>query len=41
METMFGKDLANSREVTLADWRARGVGDRTKEVAARIWGYWL
>ena len=41
MQDMFAADLAASDPVTLQDWEARGVGDRARELAARLWEYWL
>jgi cardiolipin synthase len=41
METMFAQDLAASDALTLEKWRARPLGNRVKEMAARVWGYWL
>jgi cardiolipin synthase A/B len=36
MEVQFQKDILASREITLADWRHRGVGERFDEFRARI-----
>ena len=41
MNTMFEKDLAASRRITLESWRERPIMLRVKEQAARIWVYWL
>ena len=41
MNTMFEKDLAASRRITLESWRDRPITLRVKEQAARIWVYWL
>jgi cardiolipin synthase len=37
MNALFDKDLANSTQITLEDWRSRGLGDRLRESAARAW----
>lgn len=36
MEAMFGDDLVESKEITLAAWRERGVGERVHEWWARL-----
>jgi cardiolipin synthase len=41
MRTAFQEDQANSNEVTLQQWRRRSLLVRAKELAARIWEYWL
>jgi cardiolipin synthase len=41
MENAFREDLRNSKEVTLAAWKDRGVVTRMKEWAAKWWDYWL
>lgn len=41
MLTMFEKDLALSKLVTLEEWRNRSFTLRLKEMAARVWAYWL
>ena len=41
MEAMFERDFAASQPITLAQWRKRPLMHRAKEVAARIWAYWL
>jgi cardiolipin synthase len=41
MQAMFDADLAASRTIALDTWDQRPLGDRMKEFAARIWGYWL
>jgi cardiolipin synthase len=38
---MFEEDLAASDQVTLENWQRRPVGFRAKELAARLWEYWL
>jgi cardiolipin synthase A/B len=34
---VFAKDLANSKQVTLEEWRHRDFSDRIKEVSSRAW----
>jgi cardiolipin synthase len=41
MQTMFDADLAASEPITLEQWKQRPLGDRVKEIAARVWEYWL
>ena len=41
VKAMFDKDLAESDEVTLEEWRRRSLGLRLKETFSRIWEYWL
>jgi cardiolipin synthase A/B len=41
METMFSRDVAESKEITLEAWQRRPLGVRMKEIAARVWEYWL
>jgi cardiolipin synthase A/B len=41
MRAVFKRDLALSEEVTLAEWRRRGVDARFKELLGRMWEYWL
>jgi cardiolipin synthase len=41
MQTMFDADLAASEPITLEQWKRRPLGDRVKEIAARVWEYWL
>ncbi len=41
MQTMFETDLASSNLITLEQWERRSIGLRLKEMAARIWEYWL
>jgi hypothetical protein len=37
MNTVFEKDLKYSTPITREDWANRGVEDRAKEAAARVW----
>jgi cardiolipin synthase A/B len=41
MQAMFDADLAASNAVTLQQWQDRPVTARVKEMAARLWEYWL
>ena len=41
LEALFRRDLAAADEITLPDWRARGLGSRVKEAFARLWAYYL
>jgi cardiolipin synthase len=41
METMFGKDLAESEAITVERWQHRPWMSRVKEWAARFGAYWL
>jgi cardiolipin synthase A/B len=41
MNAIFQKDLANSGEITLADWHARPIQERLKEACARAWSRFL
>jgi cardiolipin synthase len=41
MRAAFETDLAFSRPITLEEWAQRSLSDRLKEMAARIWEYWL
>ncbi len=41
MQAMFETDLASSSLITLEQWQQRSIGLRLKEMAARIWEYWL
>jgi cardiolipin synthase len=41
MRAAFETDLVSSRPITLEEWAQRSLSDRLKEMAARIWEYWL
>ncbi|QJE03638.1 cardiolipin synthase [Massilia forsythiae] len=41
MESAFNEDLKDSREVTLEQWRHRPWGDRIREWASSLAGYWI
>ena len=41
LQALFARDLAESSEVTLDAWRARGLRLRLKEALSKAWEYWL
>ena len=41
MQAMFEADLAASDRITLESWQQRSLDHRVKELAARVWEYWL
>jgi cardiolipin synthase len=41
MEAMFDADISASDLITLDEWKDRPLGDRARELAARVWKYWL
>ncbi len=41
MEAMFGKDLADSDQITLKEWKKRSLAQRVKEKISRSVAYWL
>ncbi|MEO7344235.1 MAG: phospholipase D-like domain-containing protein, partial [Methylotenera sp.] len=41
MQLTFEKDLTSSKLITLEAWRARSIGARVKERAARLWARFL
>jgi cardiolipin synthase A/B len=41
VQAMFDKDLADSDEITLAQWQGRALHWRIKERLSRVWEYWL
>jgi cardiolipin synthase len=41
VQAMFDRDLVMSDEITLEQWRNRGLNLRLKEWFARVWEYWL
>lgn len=41
MQAMFATDLAASGEITLPGWQARSLDNRVREIAGRLWQYWL
>ena len=38
---MFAADLEASDEIRRKEWRKRSLGNRVKEVLARLLSYWL
>jgi cardiolipin synthase len=41
MEALFQKDVANSNQILLDQWKKRHLGERMKEWLARLLQYWL
>ncbi|NEX63767.1 phospholipase D-like domain-containing protein [Noviherbaspirillum galbum] len=41
MEALFQRDIRDSNEVSLEQWRRRGMGERMREWAVRFLDYWL
>ncbi len=41
METMFEKDVENSHQICLEEWKERPFSERAKEWLARLLQYWL
>jgi cardiolipin synthase A/B len=41
VQTMFDRDLAASKTITLPEWQQRPLSVRAKELFARLWAYWL
>jgi len=41
MQRVFEQDLAASKPITLADWQQRPLGERMKELTAKMWQYFL
>lgn len=41
MEALYQRDLSESHEITLKEWRARPLTDRLKETAASLVKYWI
>jgi cardiolipin synthase A/B len=41
MEALFERDLRESTEITVEEWRRRSTGERFKEWATRLLEYWL
>jgi cardiolipin synthase len=41
MTAMFEKDLRESTAITAEAWRGRSITDRVKELASRVWEYWM
>ena len=40
-EALLQRDLNDSKEISLGDWRRRGAGERVKEWITRLFAYWL
>jgi cardiolipin synthase A/B len=41
MQAMFDADIAVSDNITLEKWERRPLADHLREIAARVWAYWL
>jgi cardiolipin synthase len=41
MRAAFARDVAQSEQITLEQWRKRSIGVQLKERLARVWQYWL
>lgn len=41
MESVFKRDLANGKELTLKEWRERGLWQKTRENVSRLLKFWL
>ena len=41
MDAAFAADVAESTPITLDRWRGRSIAQRAKELAARVWAYFL
>lgn len=41
IEALLQQDMANSHEITLAEWRRRSLAERVHELEARVWQYWM
>lgn len=41
VEDVLRQDMAMAREITLAAWRRRSLGERWDELKARVWQYWM
>ena len=41
VEAILRQDMAMSRQITLAEWRRRSLGERWDEMKARLWQYWM
>jgi len=41
MRAAFKRDVAQSEQITLEEWRDRSIAVRLKERLARLWEYWL
>lgn len=41
MRAAFERDIADSEQITLEQWRRRSLDLRVKELFGRLWQYWL
>jgi cardiolipin synthase len=41
LRAAFERDIANSEEITLEQWRGRSIDLRVMETFSRLWQYWL
>ena len=41
VESLLRQDMAQSRQITLAAWQRRSLGERLHELEARVWQYWM
>lgn len=41
MEALFQRDLQESNEITVEQWNRRGLYERLREWAVRLFDYWL
>ena len=41
LEQLFERDLQNTRELELQQWRKRSLGEKLKEVGSSLFSYWL
>jgi cardiolipin synthase len=41
MRNVYLRDLAASDQITLEQWRSRGIAPRVKEMIGQMWAYWL
>lgn len=41
MESIFNKDVADAKEITLQEWQRRPADQRLKESLSRLFNYWL
>jgi cardiolipin synthase len=41
LEQMFERDLKDTRELKLAEWRKRPLSDKLKELGSSLFSYWL
>jgi cardiolipin synthase len=41
LEAMFGKDIEDSHQIHLDQWKKRSASERVRECLARLLQYWL